>query len=364
MPRMIKVPAAARAASIKVRQGLAADWDDHLDQAPATLRRRWITLAEGRIPGGLHTFAVDGDLAGSVTVVGGIVDAPTGHVRFDPFRVLSGGSVAEGVIAEGPHPWRDRTADEVFPTCLLMFPNYETAPVGPGARDPRALQLFVEGLIAWCRENGVRSISALFLRPDYPEFLAALRAAGFAVVPMVDRCDMAVTWKDFDGYVAGLPRKRRFAVRRELRDIAAQDVVISERTLRAEEPELVRLRHQIVTKYGGTPDPEREAGSLRHLRDHFGEENVLVIEARGDGALLTFSIFIRDGDHWTVLMSGTDYERPESRFTYFATMFYRPAALAPQRGITTIAYGLGTIRAKKLRGCTVNSLSAAALLLD
>jgi hypothetical protein len=45
-------------------------------------------------------------------------------------------------------------------------------------------------------------------------------------------------------------------------------------------------------------------------------------------------------------------------------MFYRPAALAPQRGITTIAYGLGTIRAKKLRGCTVNSLSAAALLLD
>ncbi|OEJ24557.1 hypothetical protein AR457_08460 [Streptomyces agglomeratus] len=347
-----------------VRPGVAEDWDRHLGSAPATLSRRWITLAEGRIPGGARTLALSGENGLSVALVGGPVEAPTGHVRFDPFRVLSGGSVDEGVVENGPHPWQGLDPEDVFPCCLLMFPNYETAPVGPDAHDPVAVRAYVDALVTWCRDNGMRSIAGLFLRPDYPEFLAALGDAGFAVVPMVERCDMDVTWQDFDGYLAGLPRKRRFAVRRELRDIAARGVVISERTVREEEPELVRLRAQIVTKYGGVPDAEREAGSLRHLREHFGAENVVVVEARQDGHLLSFSILIRDGAQWTVLMSATDYERPDASFTYFATMFYRPAELAPQQGITSMAYGLGTLQAKKLRGCTVNSLSAAALLLN
>lgn len=351
--------------AFSVRTGVADDWDAHLGAgAPATLSRRWITLAEGRIPGGARTLELSGDAGPSVSLVGGPVDGPTGHVRFDPFRVLSGGSADDGVAEDGPHPWKGLVADEVFPCCLLMFPNYETAPAGPDARDPAAVLAYVDALVAWCRENGMRSIAGLFLRPDFPEFLDALRLRGFDVVPMVDRCDMDVTWQDFDGYVAGLPRKRRFAVRRELRDIALRGVEISERGVREEEPELVRLRAQIVTKYGGAPDAEREAGSLRHLREHFGPENVTVVEARQNGALLSFSILVRDGAQWTILMSGTDYDHPDASFTYFATMFYRPAELAPRLGITSMAYGLGTLQAKKLRGCTVNTLSAAALLLD
>ncbi|MEU7411090.1 GNAT family N-acetyltransferase [Streptomyces sp. NPDC042638] len=352
-------------AVLKVRTGVDEGWDDRLGgNAPATLRRRWITLAEGRIPGGARTFALPGTCGDEVALVGGVMTEPTGHVRFDPHRVLSGGSVADGVVPDGPHPWAGLPAERVFPGCLLMFPNYETAPAGPGAHDPRALHAYVAALLAWCRAEGLRSVSALFLRPDHPEFLDALAEAGFAVVPMVERCDMEVTWQDFDGYVASLPRKRRFAVRRELRDIAAADVTVTERTLRDEEPELIDLRAQLVTKYGGVPDARREAGSLRHLREHFGERNVLVVEARQRGRLLSFTLLVRDGDQWTVLMSGTDYTHPDASFTYFATMFYRPAELAPEYGIRSFAYGLGTLQAKRLRGCTVSSLSAAALLLD
>ncbi|MEV8396072.1 MULTISPECIES: hypothetical protein [unclassified Streptomyces] len=370
MTQMDDPPAAAAVVrpfpgTFAVRTGVADDWDEFLGAAaPVTLSRRWIMLAEGRIPGGARTLELSGDGGPSVALVGGPMDRPTGHVRFDPHRVLSGGSVDEGVAEHGPHPWQGLAPEEAFPCCLLMFPNYETAPVGPGAHDPAAVRAYVDGLVDWSREQGMRSIAALFLRPDFPEFLDALRTRGFDVVPMVDRCDMDVTWSDFDGYVAGLPRKRRFAVRRELRDIALRGVVISERAVRDQEPELVRLRAQIVTKYGGTPDAEREAGSLRHLREHFGPGNVMVVEARQGDALLSFSILVRDGARWTVLMSGTDYDRPDASFTYFATMFYRPAELAPRMGITSMAYGLGTLQAKKLRGCTVNSLSAAALLLD
>jgi hypothetical protein len=351
-------------AGLHVRTDIPESWDGWIDRAPVTLRRRWISLAEGRIPGGARTFGLSGPDGDQVALVGGVMEAPTGHVRFDPQRVLSGGSVADGVVADGPHPWKGLPADDLFPSCVLMGPNYESAPAGPGSRDPRVLRAYLEALLDWCRDQGMRSVSALFLRPDYPEFLDVLRTAGFAVVPMVDRSDMDVTWGDLDGYIAGLRRNQRFAVRRELREMAARGIEISERPIGDEEPELIPLRAQLVTKYGGVPDAKREADSFRHLRDHFGPENVWIVEARQRDALLSFTMLVRDGDQWTALMSGTDYEHPDASFTYFATMFYRPAELAPGQGITTIAYGLGTVQAKRLRGCTVSTLSAAGLLLD
>ncbi|MBL7253388.1 GNAT family N-acetyltransferase [Paractinoplanes lichenicola] len=351
-------------ARLSVRTEIPESWDGWIGSAPVTLRRRWISLADSRIPGGARTFALPGPGGDQVALVGGVMEGPTGHVRFDPQRVLSGGSVADGVVADGPHPWQGRPAEQLFPACVLMGTNYESAPVGPGARDPRVLRAYLEAQLDWCRDQGVRSVSALFLRPDYPEFLDVLREAGFTVVPMVDRSDMDVTWDDLDGYIAGLRRNQRFAVRRELREIAARGIEIRERPIEAEEPDLLPLRAQLVTKYGGVPDARREADSFRHLRDHFGPENVWIVEARKRGALLSFAMLVRDGDQWTVLMSGTDYTHPDASFTYFATVFYRPAELAPAQGITTIAYGLGTVQAKKLRGCTVSMLSAAGLLLD
>lgn len=351
-------------AGLHVRTEIPDSWDDWIGSAPVTLRRRWISLAESRIPGGARTFGLSGPDGDQVALVGGVLEAPTGHVRFDPHRVLSGGSVADGVVADGPHPWRGLAAEDLFPSCVLMGTNYESAPVGPGSRDPRVLRAYLAALLDWCRDQGMRSVAALFLRPDRPEFLDVLRSAGFAVVPMVDRSDMDVTWDDLDGYIAGLRRNQRFAVRRELREMAARGVEIGERPIGDEEPELLPLRAQLVAKYGGVPDDKREADSFRHLREHFGPQNVWIVEARKRGALLSFAMLVRDGDQWTVLMSGTDYRHPDASFTYFATVFYRPAELAPAQGITTIAYGLGTVQAKRLRGCTVSTLSAAGLVLD
>lgn len=356
--------AAETAIEFDVTPGVPLDWDEQIGVAAPTLRRNWITLAQARIPYGVLTFALNRAAGRSVAMVGGVMTEPTGHVRFDPYRILRGGSVADGVAVDGPHPWRDSQPEDIFPCCLLMFPNYETAPVGPGARDPHELADFAAGLVEWCRSQGIRSIAALFVRPDHPAFLTALTDTGFELVPMVQRCDLAVTWPDFDGYLASLPRKRRFAVRRELRDIASAGIVLSERPLAADEPELLRLRSQLVVKYGGTPEPQREVDTLNHFRDVFGRENVLVTEARKAGELLSFSLLIRDGDQWTVPISGSDYDRPETTFTYFATMFYRPVELAPRLGITSIAYGLGTLEAKRLRGCTVSGLFAAALRLS
>ncbi|WP_169948964.1 GNAT family N-acetyltransferase [Microbispora sp. H11081] len=354
-------PDAASGLRFLVSGGLPDDWDERAGTAPATLSKRWINLAEGRVPGGLRTFGLyDPDGTLTMGLCGGVQDAPTGHPRFDPYAVLSGASAGPGVeiATEGPHPWKGVDPEHVFPACVVMFPNYETVPAGRDARDRFTAEEFVGALTRWTREQGIRSVVHLYLRSDRPEYLAALQSHGACLVPMAERCDMRVTWTDFDGYLATLSRNRRTAARRETREIRERGIEIRERGVRDEEPDLVRLRCNLVAKYGGVADPEREAGSLRYLRDHFGDD-LLVIEARKDGRTLAFSTFIRDGDAWTVLMNGADYDDPAASFVYFATMFYRPAELAPAVGVRTIGYGIGTIAAKRSRGCTTTTLYAA-----
>ncbi|MFC6084315.1 GNAT family N-acetyltransferase [Sphaerisporangium aureirubrum] len=353
-------------ARFAVRDGLPEDWDAQAGDGPATLSSRWVGLAAPRLPGGLRTFGLyDGERL-SVGFVGGVQEAPTGHPRFDPHMIFSGGSARDDVAlaAGGPHPWAGVDPGEVFPCCLIMFPNYETAPAGRDARDPEAARRFADGLTRWARDNGIRSVAYLYLRGDHPEFGAALTAAGYTLIPMVERCDMRVGWTDFEGYLRTLSRNKRTAVRRELREIQARGITVTERAVTDDEPELIRLRCNLVAKYGGDPDPGREAHSLRYLRDHFGAGDLIVVEARKDGRMLAFSLFIRDGDSLTVLMNGTDYDDPDASFIYFATMFYRPAEIAPALGVRAIGYGIGTIAAKQSRGCVTDTLYAAVQATD
>jgi uncharacterized protein len=349
---------------LSVISGIPAGWDEALADAPVTLRSRWINLAAGRIPGGFRTFAMPDGADLGVAIGGGVIAEPTGHPRFDPYQVLSGRSAHLDVVRDGPHPWRDLAAEQVFPCCLLMFPNYETAPVGTGRRDPAALRRYLGRLLDWCAGHGVRSIAALYLHHDPPELSAALADAGFAVVPMVERAELTVCWQDFDGYLAWLPRKRRAAVRGELRSLAARGVQIVERPMQPDEPGLIPLRGQLIAKYGGSPDAEREMAVHAALRAAFGPDDLTIFEARLGGKPLCFGLFVQDGPHWTGLMTGSDYTDPASAFAYFATFFYSPAAAAARRGIRQITYGLGSLEAKRLRGATLRPLYAACRTLD
>jgi hypothetical protein len=153
-------------------------------------------------------------------------------------------------------------------------------------------------------------------------------------------------------------------VRGELRALAARGVRIVERPLRDEELELARLRGNLIGKYGGPPDLDREARGLAALRAAFGDDDLRVFEAGRAGKTLCFGLFVRDGSHWTGLMTGSDYADPDSSLTYFATFFYQPAAAAPGHGIDRISYGIGSLEAKRLRGCTLRPLYAAYRVLS
>ncbi|MEV4114741.1 GNAT family N-acetyltransferase [Nonomuraea sp. NPDC049695] len=179
------------------------------------------------------------------------------------------------------------------------------------------------------------------------------------MAPLTHRCDLNVTWHDLTGYLERMPRKRRGEVRRELRALSSRGVRVIRRALTDDESALARMRSQLVGKYGRTPSPEREQAFLTGVRAVFDPAELLVFEAYEDTHPLGFALFARDGPEWTALLTGTDYTRSQAGLTYFATCFYEPAAAAPELGITSIAYGLGAVRAKTSRGARARPVYAA-----
>jgi predicted N-acyltransferase len=238
-----------------------------------------------------------------------------------------------------------------------MLPNYETTVIGPGRTDPHQLDDLLKGIVEWGQSAGMRTVAATYLLPHPAQVIDALRARDWSVSVMTHRCDMAVTWHDFDSYLATLPRKRRVAVRRELRALDEAGARVRAVPISAADmDDLVRLRLQLLAKYGLPSDEARESGVLTRLVENFDDEDLTVMEARARQRLLGYTLLIRDGSTWTALMTGTDYTDPLSAYCYFATCYYEPARRAPHLGVSRISYGMGSWEAKRLRGCALTPL--------
>jgi len=355
--------AAMTALNLVVDTGVPSAWDQLTDGStvPVPLSRRWLELVDRFGPGYLTFTLCAGDTP--VLAMGGtVVSDPLPQPRIDPYHILSGRSAHLGLIPDGPHPWHGLPADDVMPCLLLMYPNYVLCPVGPAAGDPAVTGVFLEAIRQWAAARGVPSLVLLYLSDDGNTVSAALARAGAPVLPLTSTCRMAVRWQDFRGYLAALPRGRRSAARYELRSLAERGIDLAEeRDPDLSDPELLRLRCQLVAKYGGHGDPERERQVFEKVATCFAPPEICLTTARKAGKLLGFSLFLQESDHLVVFFTGTDYGEPDSRFTYFATMFYLPPMLAPARGVTQIDYGLGSWEAKRLRGCELTPLYASVL---
>jgi len=342
---------------LTVCAGVPPDWDRWVDSSAPTLRRSWLALAEHRVPGGLLTFHLRDEEELIVGIGGTVLEALGDNSRLDPFRMLSGQSSDVGLLPDGPHPWANRSADDCYPSLLLMLPNYETTVIGPGRMNVHQLDDLLEGIEKWGRSAGLRTVVVSYLLPYPRQVIDALQARDWSVSVMTHRCDMAVSWHDFDGYLATLRRKRQVAVRRELRALDEVGARLRAVPISATDTtDLVRLRLQLLDKYGQPADEAKESGMIARIVENFADEDVTVMEARVGRRLLGFTLLIRDGLTWTALMTGTDYTDPLSAYCYFATCYYEPARCAPHFGVSRISYGMGSWEAKRLRGCRLTQL--------
>lgn len=345
--------------------GVIPGWDGLVARTPlpvpVTASERWLRFAPKRLPGEQVTVVLGRGGDARAAIFGAVMTQPSPNDRIDPYSIFSGASVHQGLAAQGPHPWRGLRAEQVYPCLLLMLPHYESFPVGPGAVDPQTCDDLVAAVLDWAAGQRIRGIAFEYLTPESEALVAALRRAGWPVTELAGRCDLTVTWPDFDGYLMQLSKHRRVEVRRELRALAERGIGVTVRRLADAEPEMIGLRCQLVAKYGGKPDPEKEAGVLRRIRSIFPPDDVTVIMAEREGEAVGCGVFIQDADTWIPVLTGADYSSPQHRLTYFSTIFYTPAEIAPGIGVKKIPYGLGSWEAKRLRGCEVSPLYGAAL---
>jgi Uncharacterized protein conserved in bacteria len=348
-----------------VTPGVPTDWASLAGDGPAAARARWIEFGRSWYPGPYQTLALrDPDGRCAVAMGGTVLPAPGPVPRRDPYHILTGRAAYLGLCADGSQPWpRDVDPAEVHPCLVLMYPNYATFPVGPGASDPEVLRHFVAEVISWAKDQGIRSIALLFMTPRADPLLAELDRSGFGTVMMGERCDLDVTWTDFDGYLRTLPSKRRVEVRRELRTLDDRGLVRSSRSLAADEPELLDLRCGLIAKYDGSADRAAEAAIFDQIREHVAPEDLTVFTVTDGDRLLSFSLYIQDGSEWTAMLTGSAYADPDASYGYFSTIFYQPIAEAANRGIRLISYGYGSLDTKRHRGCHVSPYHAAELRL-
>lgn len=347
-----------------VTPGVPDDWDSFAGNGPAAGRGRWITFGQSWFPGDYQTFALRDRTGDCRVAMGGtVLTAPAAVPRRDPYHILTGRTAHLGLFAD-EHPWpADLDPGDVHPCLVLMYPNYATFQTGPGANDPDTLREFVHELVAWGKSEGVASIALLYLTPPTAPLLEELRRAGFSTPYMGQRCDMAVTWSDFGGYLRSLPKKYRDEAKREINRMQDRGLVTGTRPLGAEEPELLDLRCRLIEKYDGSVNRADQAAIFDMIREHVAPEDITVFTVSEGDKLLSFSLFIQDGPEWTVMLIGTDYREQDAAYGYFSCMFYQPATMAPTRGVNLIAYGYGTLDAKRRRGCQLSPYYGAELRL-
>jgi hypothetical protein len=347
-----------------VTPGVPADWDSFAGDGPAAGRARWIEFGQSWYPGPYRTFALRDNGDCLVAMGGTVLPSPGAVPRRDAYHMLTGRTGHLGLFADGAHPWpADLDPDAVHPCLMLMYPNYATFPVGSAATRPEALRRFVAELVAWARGNGIASIAVVYLTPQAQPLLAELASGGFTTHPMGERCDLPVTWSDFNGYLRGLPKKYRDETKRELNRMNERGLVRSFRPLASDEPELLDLRCRLIEKYDGSVNRAEQAAIFDMIRRYVASGDITVFTVTLEGKLLSFSLFIQDGAEWTVMLIGSDYGDSNAGYGYFSCMFYQPIELAPARGVELLAYGYGSLDAKRRRGCLLYPYHAAELRL-
>ncbi|MEU9038317.1 GNAT family N-acetyltransferase [Streptomyces sp. NPDC048352] len=161
----------------------------------------------------------------------------------------------------------------------------------------------------------------------------------------------------FDDYVAGLPHKRRSAVRRERR--AFTEAGYELRTLRLSEcaGDAGALAARLQERHGHPADPAFMARLLHDQAVGMADSGI-VLAAYAEGRMVAFSLFYcHMGTVW-LRSTGYDYARLRGAHEYFNLAYYLPIEYAYAHGAASLHLGMESLHAKTLRGAVASPLWA------
>jgi Peptidogalycan biosysnthesis/recognition len=355
------MPAALTEVSVRIWPGIAPQWPALAADGPLLTSSPWLNAVAGRLGDQLITIVVTQDGEAKLAALATVHRRPAPGEFFDLHHVVvtaapvlplteSARAARAGLAAAAPPP------EHWVPNLIVMLPGYECVPVGPGRDDLVLLRELVRAAVSWAEQQNLATVAFLYTYAEPAGLGLALAEGGFTAMPLSRTWVLPVPDGGFSAYLATLPQKRRAEAGRELRRLEKAGVRLRqlEPGELTDEPTLGRLaalRAQMQRKYRGKADDQRELAKLRQLLTDVCDGRAIVFGAEADGELVGFTLFCPHGDSWYCLTAGYDYADPRSRFCYFATAYYFPLPVAARAGVRSLAFGQGSARAKKSRGC-------------
>ena len=117
---------------------------------------------------------------------------------------------------------------------------------------------------------------------------------------------------------------------------------------------LAHLEAGLLVKYGIPNSTSNLEAIMRQTQSVFAEDALVCIAHDASGVVRGFVMILAQDDVWHVRQVGFDYgfQAREKLAMYFELMFYSLINPAVKHGVREIHYGLGSVEAKKSRGCT------------
>lgn len=211
-------------------------------------------------------------------------------------------------------------------------------------------------------DHGLTHVMAPHLDPAQAAAFAPLVAEQGLRTQVTDRAVVDVTWPDFDGYVAGLGKKRRWQVRKERSMFAPLRGGVTEEELSGPlYDELAPLLAEVENKYGAPGSVEHIGFYLRTVgRAMAGHGRAIVL--RRDAAAVAFALVLADPAEWHVRAWGCRYDVVTGEFAEWANLVvYEVLERAAARGVRHVHLGTGSLDAKVYRGARAEPLTSVEL---
>lgn len=255
---------------------------------------------------------------------------------------------------------RPTPGEAIFPNLVVALPGGSCFPVPDLNPDVSGLLPAIDSIIGYARSAGCQALAFLYLWPEAGSTDVALARYGFERFQLENRCDMHVTFADFEGYRAGLRRSRRKQVDRDLRLLADSGIVTELSDLEPVADHILELRCRHRERHGLPRNEAAQRATLAQVATSFFRDIALFC-SRHNGQLVRFALALNHAGHWHMLWTGADYDDPYSQLSYFDAVFYSPFRVAPSQGVHEITYGLGAADAKTRRGCQQNPVHGYVL---
>jgi uncharacterized protein len=289
-----------------------------------------------------------------------ITAKPGGLLFYDPPRLAgTAGSLAEPDLLDpsDQQRWAELTAtlpaaDEYPSLALATFGNHHGVAHAPGRTvDQRraVMAALPELLLQAAAELGCRSVALLYVdEPEAADVDQSASRAGYVSTLLGAEGVLELADTSWEGYLAGLSKRRRYQARKELRryeEAGFRTVVRTGPDAFSDELVALQVAHRL--KYGLPSGEDRVRRDLNAVRDELGESCV-VFTAERDGRIGSFTLYLRTRH---ALFARTGGTAPDARGCYFAVDYHETARWALENGIRRVHYGMASYEAKVTRGC-------------